>query len=157
MTTVGHHESFTSRERAYLSSLPAVERVTGDRIFYTEAFKEECMRRYCAGESASRIFAEAGMPSRLIGYKRIERAIARWSKSVSDGERGGAVPQRATDVGKPTPMDVMACMRRIEERLACIESRLDKLGGTASSMEAADTTTTTRESMEAALSAPSER
>ena len=97
------------------------------------------------------------MPSRLIGYKRIERAIARWSKSVSDGERGGAVPQRATDVGKPTPMDVMACMRRIEERLACIESRLDKLGGTASSMEAADITTTTRESMEAALSAPSER
>ncbi|MBM6705573.1 hypothetical protein H6A68_00560 [Bifidobacterium pullorum subsp. saeculare] len=45
MSSVGPAEAFTSREQAYLSSLPAVEHVTSGRIYYTEAFKKECIRR----------------------------------------------------------------------------------------------------------------
>ena len=64
---------FTTKERAYLMTLPAVESVTQERIFYSERFKAECMRRYHAGESPTKIFNDAGLNSSLIGYKRIER------------------------------------------------------------------------------------
>lgn len=71
---------FSAREIRYLQSLPAVENVTQNRIRYTERFKRDCMRRYREGESPARIFRNAGLDSSLIGYKRIERCVARWSK-----------------------------------------------------------------------------
>ncbi|WP_346680962.1 hypothetical protein [Enorma massiliensis] len=36
------------------------------------------MERYYAGESPAAIFRETGLDPSLIGYKRIERSIARW-------------------------------------------------------------------------------
>lgn len=79
---------FTTKERAYLMSLPAVESVTFERIFYAEKFKAECMRRYHAGESPTKIFNDAGLYSSLIGYKRIERCIARWRADERSGRLG---------------------------------------------------------------------
>lgn len=76
---------FTAKERAYLLTLPAVESVTQGRIFYTEEFKADCMRRYHEGDSPMRIFAEAGLYSDLIGYKRIERCVSRWRESERKG------------------------------------------------------------------------
>lgn len=75
---------FTNEEIAYLRSLPAVERVTNGRIRYTEQFKRECIRRYLAGESPARILHDSGLDSSLIGYKRIERCIARWRAHYGD-------------------------------------------------------------------------
>lgn len=72
---------FSEWQVRYLQSLPAVESVSADRIVYSERFKRECMRRYMAGESPKRIFFEAGLPPALIGYKRVERSIARWRRS----------------------------------------------------------------------------
>lgn len=80
---------FTAKERAYLMSLPAVESVTSERIFYAERFKTECMRRYHEGESPTKIFNDAGLYSSLIGYKRIERCIARWRADERSGRLGG--------------------------------------------------------------------
>ena len=60
---------FTAKERAYLMSLPAVESVTSERIFYAERFKTECMRRYHEGESPTKIFNDAGLYSSLIGRR----------------------------------------------------------------------------------------
>ena len=80
---------FTAKERAYLMSLPAVESVTSERIFYAERFKTECMRRYHEGESPTKIFNDAGLYSSLIGYKRIERCIARWRADERSGRFGG--------------------------------------------------------------------
>ena len=74
--------SFSAREVAYLQSLPAVERVTNKRIEYTEQFKHYVMQRYAAGDSPVAIFRSAGLDSALIGYKRIERCIARWKETV---------------------------------------------------------------------------
>lgn len=76
---------FTAKERAYLLTLPAVESVTQGRIFYTEEFKADCMRRYHEGDSPARIFAEAGLYSDLIGNKRIERCVSRWRESERKG------------------------------------------------------------------------
>ena len=80
---------FTAKERAYLMSLPAVESVTSERIFYAERFKTECMRRYHEGESPTKIFNDAGLYSSLIGYKRIERCIARWRADERSGRLNG--------------------------------------------------------------------
>ena len=156
MAGTGRSQRFSRRERSYLASLPAVERVTEGRIYYNDAFKQECVRRYRAGESATHIFDEAGMPSQLIGQKRIERSIARWNKSVPGGEdRGRISPRHATAVAEPTLTDMAACIQRIEERLACIESRLDRLGGEGAEPYGLDTTT--RGTITAAQPVPSER
>lgn len=83
---------FTAKERAYLMSLPAVAEVSAQRIRYTDQFRIECMVRYADGESPAAIFRGAGLDPRLIGYKRIERCIARWkknSKGLPVGRRRG--------------------------------------------------------------------
>ena len=74
---------FSIREVEYLESLPAVDRVRNGRIIYNDAFKRECIRRYQAGESPAEIFRSAGLDSSLIGYKRIERSIARWKDTIA--------------------------------------------------------------------------
>ena len=73
---------FSSREIRYLESLPAVERAGRDRIVYRDGFNRDCVRRYTAGESPAVIFRSAGLDSSLIGYKRIERCIARWKNTI---------------------------------------------------------------------------
>ena len=80
---------FTAKERAYLASLPAVESVSASRIRYSDRFRVEAMCRYNAGESPSAIFREAGLDPKLIGYKRVERCIARWKQQERDERRKG--------------------------------------------------------------------
>lgn len=69
---------FSPEEIRYLKSLPAVAEVTAKRITYTDEFKRYCIRRYNEGASPVRLFRDAGLDPALIGYKRIERCIARW-------------------------------------------------------------------------------
>ena len=78
---------FTAKERAYLASLPAVKSVSPSHIRYTNRFKVEVMCRYNAGESPSAIFREAGLDPKLIGYKRVERCIARWKQQEERNKR----------------------------------------------------------------------
>lgn len=80
---------FTAKERAYLASLPAVKSVSASHIRYSDRFRVEVMCRYNAGESPSAIFREAGLDPKLIGYKRVERCIARWKRQERDGRRKG--------------------------------------------------------------------
>ena len=63
---------------AYLRSLPAVAGASSTRIVYADWFRADCVRRYRAGEHPVDLFREAGLDPKLIGYKRIERAFARW-------------------------------------------------------------------------------
>lgn len=100
---------FTLKEVAYLRSLPAVKEVNATRITYSDRFKVECVRRYFKGESARKIFRDAGLDPSLIGTKRIERCIARWKTirfivdevariEAVDGE-GGAVATASGQTG----------------------------------------------------------
>lgn len=88
MSSESGSTSFSVREIEYLQSLPAVERVTKDRIWYTSEFRRECMRLYAQGESPVRIFRSAGLDPTLVGYKRIERCIARWKQDIADDDGG---------------------------------------------------------------------
>ncbi|WP_253902333.1 hypothetical protein [Bifidobacterium panos] len=83
-------QSFTSGQRAYLSSLAAVDSIdASSRIRYADWFRVECMRRYREGEKPAALFREAGLDPKIVGYKRIERAFARWKQSPDP-----PVPQR---------------------------------------------------------------
>ncbi|WP_436471563.1 hypothetical protein [Bifidobacterium pullorum] len=62
------------------------------RIVYNDAFKRDCIRRYRNGESPAEIFRSAGLDSALIGYKRIERSIARWKAALGDDGDPPTVP-----------------------------------------------------------------
>ena len=66
--------AFTAKTRKYLGSLDAVESV---------------MRRYAEGGSPAAIFREAGLDPKIIGYKRVERCIARWK--AEDAEKATEV------------------------------------------------------------------
>lgn len=79
--------AFSRAEIRYLRSLPAVANVTASRITYADAFRDKATERYNSGDSPTRIFREAGLGPEIIGYKRIERAFARWksqSKTAAD-------------------------------------------------------------------------
>ena len=77
-------------ELQMLRDLPAVSNVSKDRITYSNAFKQVCVIRYLAGESPTKIFREAGLPPELIGYKRIERSVARWKAAVLKSVSGSS-------------------------------------------------------------------
>lgn len=77
-------------ELQMLRDLPAVANVSKDRITYSNAFKQVCVIRYLAGESPTKIFREAGLPPGLIGYKRIERSVARWKAAVLKSVSGSS-------------------------------------------------------------------
>lgn len=76
---------FTEEEREYLLSLPIVDEVRARSLVYSKTFKEECMRRYRAGDGSCEIFSDAGLPASLIGHKRIEHAIYHWKEAETKG------------------------------------------------------------------------
>ena len=85
-------QTFTPGQRAYLCSLAAVDKVdASSRIHYADWFRIDCMRRYRAGERPVALFRQAGLDPKLVGYKRIERAFARWKHTPdSPDPRAGA-------------------------------------------------------------------
>lgn len=76
--------AFSPEEIKYLKSLPAVAEATSKRITYTDDFKRYFLTRYNKGASPVRLFREAGLDPALIGYKRIERCLARWREAQDE-------------------------------------------------------------------------
>ncbi len=76
--------AFRPEEIKYLKSLPAVAEATSKRITYTDDFKRYILTRYNKGVSPVRLFREAGLDPALIGYKRIERCLARWREAQDE-------------------------------------------------------------------------
>ena len=123
---------FTAEEREYLISLDAVDEVRAKSIVYNKGFKEECMRRYHAGERPGAIFANAGLPSSLIGYKRIERAIYHWKEAEAKGALTATdAPQvrhrNRIDTIKREKREAVERQREIRRReVAALEEKLAK-------------------------------
>ena len=76
--------TFSPEEIKYLKSLSAVAEATAKRITYTDDFKRYCVVHYNEVASPVRMFREAGLDPALIGYKRIERCLARWRESQDE-------------------------------------------------------------------------
>ncbi|OZG63223.1 transposase [Bifidobacterium hapali] len=74
---------FDDGQIEYLTGLSAVRSATTNRIEYSDEFQKDCMERYGRGESPVKIFREAGLGPEIIGYKRIERCIARWKAAAA--------------------------------------------------------------------------
>lgn len=111
--------AFTAKTRKYLGSLDAVESVTQYRICYSKEFRDDCMRRYAEGGSPAAIFREAGLDPKIIGYKRVERCIARWkaedaekATEVAGGKQGesGRVDFESSDRSEIFRMSWVAAM-----------------------------------------------
>lgn len=92
---------FTESQVSMLEMLPAVDHVdaASGRIYYSEEFKRQIVRGRGAGIGATAMFRAAGLPPELIGRKRIERAVARWT----DGPRS-----ESSDVGAGESADESA-------------------------------------------------
>ena len=84
MRTTSGGGTFSPEEIKYLKSLSAVAEATAKRITYTDDFKRYCVVHYNEGASPVRMFREAGLDPALIGYKRIERCLARWRESQDE-------------------------------------------------------------------------
>ncbi len=109
---------FTEEERAHLLSLPAVASIEGDTIKYARSFRNECMRRYYDGESPTEIFRSAGLDPQVLGRKRIEGAISRWSQARTDGE---GAPERAAVTA--------AEQRDLHQQIRALTSEIEVLRG----------------------------
>lgn len=114
-------------ELQMLRDLPAVANVSKDRITYSNAFKQVCVIRYLAGESPTKIFREAGLPPELIGYKRIERSVARWKAAVLKSVSGSSDMSNGEIITELVNLYVHAVTRK---------EKLDDLAGIANSDKA---------------------
>lgn len=132
---------FTLEERSYLLSLSAVDEVRAKSIVYNKQFKEDCMRRYYEGEKPSKIFADAGLPSSLIGYKRIERAIYHWKEARRKGSlKNTDAPfvrhRNQVDTIKQKKRKAVEKQREIcKRKVALMQEKLDKQKRRAKSRE----------------------
>lgn len=86
----GRRVLLSSELRKRLEALPSVRGVTEKRIEYSPEFRDEVIRRYAEGDSPVRIFRDHGLEPREIGYKRVERCVARWCKPQRDGRAEAA-------------------------------------------------------------------
>ena len=124
--------TFTLEERALLLSLDAVESVGESYIVYSEAFKAECMEAYKHGASPTQIFRRAGLDPKLIGHKRIERAVARWRDDERDGRfhsASGAAPIRIEEKRVRLIEEIRELEKRRQDRvreLALLEEHAKK-------------------------------
>lgn len=114
-------------ELQMLRDLPAVANVSKDRITYSNAFKQVCVIRYLAGESPTKIFREAGLPLELIGYKRIERSVARWKAAVLKSVSGSSDMSNGEIITELVNLYVHAVTRK---------EKLDGIAGIANSDKA---------------------
>lgn len=114
-------------ELQMLRDLPAVANVSKDRITYSNAFKQVCVIRYLAGESPTKIFREAGLPPELIGYKRIERSVARWKDAVLKSVSGSSDMSNGEIITELVNLYVHAVTRK---------EKLDGIAGIANSDKA---------------------
>lgn len=114
-------------ELQMLRDLPAVANVSKDRITYSNAFKQVCVIRYLAGESPTKIFREAGLPPELIGYKRIERSVARWKAVVLKSVSGSSDMSNGEIITELVNLYVHAVTRK---------EKLDGIAGIANSDKA---------------------
>ena len=119
--------SFSIDELQMLRDLPAVANVSKDRITYSNAFKQVCVIRYLAGESPTKIFREAGLPPELIGYKRIERSVARWKAAVLKSVSGSSDMSNGEIITELVNLYVHAVTRK---------EKLDGIAGIANSDKA---------------------
>ena len=69
------------RTRGELERLDAVKRVDGNRIVYADHFRRSAMEAYRNGMGPVALFRRAGLGPERIGYKRIERCMARWRRA----------------------------------------------------------------------------
>ena len=95
---------FSREERAYLLTLPAVMDVSEYRIRYATWFRNSFVRRYRQGESPVSLFREAGLDPKIVGYKRIERCVARWADLPDDVVEPASMPPKSVDGGSSLGM-----------------------------------------------------
>lgn len=111
--------TFSPEEIKYLKSLSAVAEATAKRITYTDDFKRYCVVHYNEGASPVRMFREAGLDPALIGYKRIERCLARWRESQDEilnsgnAKAGGGLQIRSFSAREPRAHQTF---RRVREQ-----------------------------------------
>lgn len=97
----------------YLRTLPEiVRRVQGGRIYYTNSFRTQATARYAMGDRPVEIFRDNGIGPEVIGYKRIERCIARWKEN----------PDELSTVDSRTSR-----LKRIEEEIKYLEQQAKKI------------------------------
>lgn len=97
----------------YLRTLPEiVRRVQGGRIYYTNSFRTQATACYAMGDRPVDIFRDNGIGPEVIGYKRIERCIARWKEN----------PDELSTVDSRTSR-----LKRIEEEIKYLEQQAKKI------------------------------
>ena len=106
---------FSNTEVEYLRALPAVESVTPNRITYSRDFQISCMRRYLDGERPSSIFTSAGLSPAIVGRKRVERNIARWTR------------ERLVSVQLGQIRSLMCQVLELKDRIDALERQLKKI------------------------------
>ncbi len=123
--------NFTPEEVQVLRENPNVLRVSDNRITYTRAFKVHLVDEYRKGKRPTQIFREAGFDTKVLGYKRIERAVANWKETYERNalllEMGKEVVEEDTRIWKEEEYQLMLAkmmkeMEALKEQLSMLSA-----------------------------------
>ena len=95
---------FTKEQLEILKGNPYVKNVSEKAITYTEEFKLIFLKEYKVNPSPSAIFEKYGLPSSVIGQKRISENSKRWRKQELRDE--GIKDTRQVNSGRPITKDL---------------------------------------------------
>lgn len=119
-----------SREwRARVWRSPAVRDVNGTRISYTDEFKVHLLSRLLEGKGPSEVFREVGLPSELVGQKRIERTAARvrQDETIAGYLNEYGDPWPSDGWGPTIPDDPWAAIMSMSYRINYLDKRVREL------------------------------
>ena len=94
--------SFSSEEQQRLRSNQNVQRCSEKAITYTTAFKQQAVKQYEEGLTATEIFKEAGFDLNLIGKKQPKFCLRRWRTKGCGDQRGQHKSQKKSNPNTET-------------------------------------------------------
>lgn len=126
-------KKFNNKEIKKLSQNKNVKKCGESFITYTEEFKEEAMRQYRQGLTATQIFKKAGFDLNLIGKKRPRDRVSEWReklkkegmKKLKEDKRGECKKKNTGTKHKDKTQEDK--MKRLEAEVAYLKEENDFL------------------------------
>lgn len=131
-------KAFTREQIKRILRSPAVLEVNGNRIRYSEEFKIHLFGELSKGGKPGQVFREVGLPSELVGQKRIDRTAARvrQDETIAEYLNEYGDPWPSDGWGPTIPDDPWAAIMSMSYRINHLEQQIHRLEHVAQTLTA---------------------
>ncbi|PWG65655.1 HTH domain-containing protein [Bifidobacterium callitrichidarum] len=121
----------TDSDVKQLLRLDVVDDIINGRISYSPEFRAEAVQRWQNGETPQEIFRSKGLDPALIGRKRIERCMSRWTEGLTRK----TVRRVKTKSSRPTYQDLKKQVQKMKLENVMLKVKVEQLQAVLDAME----------------------